>query len=348
MQQYIVGLMDQLAPSQRQALVDIGVEIIYESKFLPVIGIETNQLKSVQELDFVSYIEVPEEGYFQEGEFLAVNVQFQPPVRKGPLVNNQLLGWGDTRIAILDSGVNDQSELNLVECRDFTNTGTYDQVLHGTHVTKIIKHFARGANLYFAKVGHEKPNKLLVMMALEWAVEKNANIINMSIGFKKTKCKEQKCELCALVREISKLGILVIVAAGNNEMKADSIDCPGIVPDVVTIGAIDKDYNIAKYSSIGAPGEGKPNLVASGNVWINGVYREGTSFAAPLVSGVLGAILSRVGNASKALEYIYKTVTDLGLPSHHQGVGCINLDRLVEAIVNEIPNFESAGQEQGS
>lgn len=343
---YIVRFLDKLSVSQRESFTKLVTEIIYESKFLPLMGVVTNQPHEIEKLGFVKHIRISEEGNFQEGEFLSTII-FEPPVRKGALVSKQLLGWGDTRVVIIDSGVSG-NDVSITEYKDFTGTGNADIRNHGTVVANIIKHFAKGAVLYSAKVGAMNPDELNVMRALEWAVDKGANIVNISAGFKRAKPCKGDCDLCQLVSEVSSQGIAVIVAAGNNQKVEDSIDCPGTVDNTVTVGAVDKYLRIASYSSIGKPGSGKPNIVAPGGGYLNGVPFEGTSFSAPLVAGVLAAILYRVGNIHTAIEYIYNTASDLKLPRHHQGFGCINLEKLVEVVVNETINSESQGQDQGS
>ena len=132
----------------------------------------------------------------------------------------------------------------------------------------------------------------------------------------------------------------------NVQNVEDTIYCPGRVDNAVTVGAIDISMKLAGYSSIGKPGSGKPNLVAPGNGYIDGLRFEGTSFAAPVISGVLAAILYRSGNIYNAIEYIYRTARDLHLPRHCQGLGCIDIEKLVGVIVNEATNSKSEGQDK--
>jgi subtilisin family serine protease len=143
------------------------------------------------------------------------------------------------------------------------------------------------------------------------------------------------------------IGLVVVVAAGNENQHKDSIYCPGIAPDALTVGAITQAYQLAPFSSIGKPGDNKPNVVAPGWCVVEGILYNGTSFAAPIVTGVIGAILYSTGSTAKAVDHIYNTATDLGLPSHYQGKGCINIEKLVEVIKNEAANSKSAGQDTG-
>lgn len=322
-------------------------KIIFESKYIPVLTAEAENIDEVRKLDFVLSARVSETGDYQEGEFLGTLV-FSPPVTKHALIANQMYGWGGTRIFVLDSGVNDE-EVNIVEHKDFTGTGNRDTRCHGTKVARVVKHFAKGASIYSGKIGQIKPEESYLLEALEWAYEKGANIINISAGFQREKINcNGDCELCELVNFFSNKGVLIVVAAGNRDQKIDSIDCPGKASESITVGAVDKNDSIADYSSIGKPGGSKPNLVAPGMVYIDAVEFSGTSFAAPLVVGVLGAVYSKVNNVFDLPKYLYSTLRELEVPSHFQGQGCINIDRFVEVIVNEEINPKSEGQKQGT
>ncbi|MGD9678448.1 MAG: S8 family serine peptidase [Vulcanibacillus sp.] len=352
---YIVKLNKALTDEQSQTLKDLEVNIIYKSNLLPILGIETTCINKIMDLSFINYIRESRKGEFQEGSFLKNIIQFQPPVKRSLLISNGFTGWGNIKVAILDSGINDEdNELKVCESIDFTNTGMFDHKTHGTIVAKIIKTYASGANLYIAKVGKLNVDEIHIMKALEWADSKKVDIINISVGFPnkrknlKNKACKGECELCQLVNAISKRGIAIICAAGNNNKHLDSINCPGNSQGALTVGAIDGNKGIANYSSIGVPGIAKPNLVAPGNLYYDNAFITGTSFAAPLISGILGAILHRSGNITKATEYLYTTLDDLGVPKHEQGLGCLNVEKLVEVIINETPNFESEGQNKSS
>ncbi|WP_019244447.1 MULTISPECIES: S8 family peptidase [Bacillus] len=341
--EYLINLCRDLNNTDRERMKELKISLIYESKFLSCVGVIADSDEILKCLDFVESVQVPIEGEYQDGEF-ASSIAFQPPIRRSILVKSDLVGWGDTRIAVLDSGVN--PDVNVVDSKDFTNSGIADRKGHGNNVAKIIKYFAKGSSLYVAKIGEHRPNELYLMNAIEWAVDNGAQIINISAGFNR-QCNSN-CKLCKLVDIVSNLGVAIIVAAGNNDNKVGSIACPGHAMNALTVGAIDKDNKIADYSSFGKEGKGKPNIVAPGNVYVDGNYITGTSFSAPLVSGVIGAILNRVGNIPKAIEYIYTTTIDLGYPAHQQGLGAISINKIVEAIENEEADIRSTEQNRSS
>lgn len=341
--EYIVNIKRYLNEEDKGLLNNNGMKIIYESQFLKIIGVETNNVERLEELKFVNNVRSPLLGEFQDGQFHS-NICFEPPVKRSLLSSRGLVGWGDTRVAILDSGVN--NEVSVTDKKDFTNTGIADRLGHGNDVAKIFKFLAKGASLYIGKVGESNPNELLVMQGLEWAYNQGAMIINLSVGFKRP-CKG-KCDLCNLVNMLSDQGVAIVIAAGNNDNIENSIECPGHAIKGITVGAVGSERKITDYSSFGKVNQAKPNIVAPGNVHVDGRYITGTSFAAPFVSGVLGAILRKSGSVNNAIEYIYKSVDDLGYYSHQQGLGYLNIKNLVEVLDSEENDIESSGQNKSS
>ncbi|WP_018800063.1 S8 family serine peptidase [Salinispora arenicola] len=96
-------------------------------------------------------------------------------------------------------------------------------------------------------------------------------------------------------------GILVVFAAGNTGPRCRSIeDSPAFHPDVLTVGAVDRQRRVTDFSSRGpAPGGGaKPDLVAPGadvlSAMPGGGYGvlSGTSMATPQVAGVAALMWS--------------------------------------------------------
>jgi len=266
-----------------------------------------------------------------------------PVIRKSLLTKNALVGWGNTKVVIIDSGISDDS-IKPIEAIDFTGTGLCDRTGHGTYIAKIIHHFAKGSNLCIAKVGDSGPEKAYVIRALKWACDIGANLVNLSCGFTEDRplggCKD-KCPICKAVNLAASKGVTVIVAAGNDGEKKGVISCPGMATRAITVGAVDENGYLASYSSRGVPGVFKPNILAPGTISINGKTIMGTSFAAPIITGVLAATMNKYSDIENTIKIMYSTARDLGLPKHCQGHGVFEFCRFMEGILNENLNDRS-------
>lgn len=198
-----------------------------------------------------------------------------------------------------------------------------------------------------------------VLNALQWVEqhkeEYRIRIVNISIG---TVVKEGVDEQSALVRAVDHAwdsGLVVVVAAGNLGPKAGSITTPGISRKVITVGSSDDNKvvsimgnRIVHYSGRG-PTKAcicKPDIVAPGSNITSckaaGYYRflgrnnaytvkSGTSMATPIVSGAIALLLSKypwMTNLEVKMK-LKEAVTDLGLPRNQQGLGLLNVERLM-------------------
>lgn len=342
----IINLNHNVGPEEINIIQSLGAKVIFKSHFIPLIGIEVvadfAQREEIDNLPFVKGVRSSLKGEYLEGDFLT-SFFFTPPISRKSLSKADYYGWGDTRVAIIDSGANIPG---VVEHKDFTNTGNNDLVGHGTNVAQIIKYFAKGANLYCAKVGNDEPDEIATMRALEWAAnEKKVNVINMSIGFKRVhKCKGD-CELSQIIEGIAAEGIITVTAAGNDGPKNNSLRCPSCSPAAVTVGALEGNESVFNYSSRGTVGGSKPNIVAPGTVYIDDMRFGGTSCACPVVTGTVAAVVSKVNNVNTIYKSLYGSAVDLKLPRHIQGTGALNIDKFVEVIYNATMGGASERQE---
>ncbi|MFI7486959.1 S8 family serine peptidase [Micromonospora echinaurantiaca] len=117
-------------------------------------------------------------------------------------------------------------------------------------------------------------------------------------------------------------GILVVAAAGNTGPYCGSIDDPPApYPDVLTVGAVDRQRRVTSFSSRGpAPGgAAKPDLVAPGAEVVSampgGGYArlDGTSMATPQVAGVVALMWSAnpalVGDLARTRQLLRETAS---------------------------------------
>ncbi|WP_425412680.1 S8 family serine peptidase [Micromonospora halophytica] len=120
-------------------------------------------------------------------------------------------------------------------------------------------------------------------------------------------------------------GILVVAAAGNTGPYCGSIvDPPAPYPDVLTVGAVDRDRTVTEFSSRGpAPGgAAKPDLLAPGagvlSAMPGGGYAtlDGTSMATPQVAGVVALMWSAnpalVGDLARTRDILRETAKPAG------------------------------------
>lgn len=132
----------------------------------------------------------------------------------------------------------------------------------------------------------------------------SAHVLNNSWG-----CPEnyEGCDPLSLLTAVQALraaGIFVVASAGNSGPDCSTIADPlPLYDEVFSVGAVDRNNNIASFSSVGpvlADGSGrtKPDIAAPGvdvlSAWPGGgyAYSSGTSMAGPHVAGVVALIWS--------------------------------------------------------
>ncbi|MGE7718060.1 S8 family peptidase [Priestia megaterium] len=328
-------------------IVALGGRIAYESPIMPLIAFESNEkVKSILEKQYeLNYIiDSPEDGNLMESGDEVMGslsstftpLQIVPKVDFASVRSAGCTGWGVT-VAVLDSGI---SESFVKDHYDFTGTGSMPKVHHGNAVGNIIKRFARGSNIISCKVTQELTGMKLidVLKGIDHAVNCGANVINMSLGFEIPSCKKgEGCPICDVVNTYSQLtDVLFVVSAGNGGSEG-SITCPGNAQEAITVGSIDeRSKAVARHSSKGQPGSNKPNILTSGTIYYNNDYDLGTSFSAPIVTGVSVAVKSKKAYSSAEIkDLIYSTAEDIHVPTHHQGFGLMDLNRILEVVTDD-------------
>ena len=131
-----------------------------------------------------------------------------------------------------------------------------------------------------------------------------------------------------------------------------TIGVPGNVPYIITVGAMSDAFTpedpyddyLASFSSVGPTYEGflKPDLVAPGEKILSSIpgnsdgWLDGTSMAAPHVSGAAALIIARypefIGQPGRIKEILCATATDLGRERYYQGAGLLDILRAMQSI----------------
>ncbi|HEV3038833.1 MAG TPA: S8 family peptidase [Candidatus Angelobacter sp.] len=185
--------------------------------------------------------------------------------------------------------------------------------------------------------------------------------VNLSFSLKHN-VKSYACGSTPVCQECNRLthsGVVVVAAAGNHGYSEDAdtfenyraitITDPGNTDSAITVGATHRmaphRYGVSFFSSRGPTGDGrmKPDLVAPGEKITSvipksrsGVELDGTSMAAPHVSGAAALLMARhrelIGRPHKVKEVFCRTATDLGRERSFQGAGMLDVLRAIQSV----------------
>jgi serine protease AprX len=267
------------------------------------------------------------------------------------------------RVAVLDTGIDgNHPALQGKVVGEFSTAGEPVTVPgdHGTHCAGTIasndpvyRGVAWQADLINIKVltsaGMGTPAG--VIDGLEQAVRRNAQVASLSLGWSEIfhgwVCNDADCILCQAADNASRLGVTVVVAAGNEGTAGAAtgqlnIRHPGAARRVVTVGAVDKGKQLASFSSIG-PGSGrvgpvspirltKPDLAGPGVDIVSSVLGggfasfNGTSMATPHVAAVAALVIEQnPGIRPMVVKKILKdTAERLTYGPNETGYGLVN------------------------
>ncbi|MEM3564426.1 MAG: S8 family serine peptidase [Candidatus Jordarchaeaceae archaeon] len=254
-------------------------------------------------------------------------------------------------VGILDSGVDAEHPALWVEKEFNFSEGPDDDTLgHGTHVAGILSSIdsrnrgvAHHAALLSGKVLFEGVTfDSVVIEGYEWLKDHNCGVVNLSLG---RRTNDPVTDLLREpIRDGWRRGIVNVASAGNEGPDFGTIVAPGCFEECITVGAVDKNRKLAKFSSRGPTLDGriKPDLVAPGvsitscrskysrgsGEWI---IKRGTSMAAPHVSGAAAILIEccrDIGikyDSDLIKNTLMASAVNLGYDSNEQGAGLINL-----------------------
>ena len=274
-----------------------------------------------------------------------------------------------TTVAVLDTGI-DVTHPDLadavVNAHNFTDSDTDDDRFgHGTHVASIItgsgaasggkyQGVAPDAKLLNGKVLNDTGDgqESWIIAGMEWAAASGADVVNMSLGSRVPSDGTDPMSQ-AVNRLTADTGTLFVIAAGNS---GGQVSSPGAADAALTVGAVDRDDQLADFSSRGREGGGiKPDITAPGVDIVaakakNGVIGDpaadgyvrmsGTSMATPHVAGAAAILAGEhpdwtAAQLKPALMGSAKPTG--GLSIFEQGAGRVDVAKATTATVFATP-----------
>jgi thermitase len=259
-------------------------------------------------------------------------------------------------VALLDTGVDTEHPdltANFVDGWNFIddNDNVTDVDGHGTMVCGIVAAItnnsigvagvASNVTIMPLKVISEAGGSLIdISSAIIYAANHEADVIGMSLGGAFTRGTRA---LKDAVNYAYQHGCVLVAAAGNND--TSELFYPAAYDNVVAVSAIDEADEKASFSNYGdyidfcAPGV---NIVST---WKGGTYASGngTSFAAPFVTGVVALMLSKYPALSNenVIETLRAQAVDLGDLGWDQFYGWGLIDASAAVSLQPVPEVSS-------
>lgn len=267
------------------------------------------------------------------------------------------------------TGVDNQSVFDslfinnrIISTRNYINSNEdiYRYSTHGTNVLSII-----GGNLPGTMVGTAPEARYILLVTedaasehiieeinwscgAEFADSAGADLINVSLGYFEYDFpywSHQVAQLDGNTAWVSKAagiasnrGMIVVVSAGNSgNEEMPYVSTPGDNEFVLTVGAVSYDSIIAGFSSIGPTADGriKPDVCAIGagtycSQWGEILPGNGTSFAAPILSGLIACLWQAFPNMTSVelIQAIKNSGNYASLPTNQYGFGIPDLGNL--------------------
>jgi len=352
------------AGNRNQAIIDVmegmdaqGVELLPLANAVAA-SLTSSQLEEVSHLDEVELIR------WDVQEDVACMTESTRLIEAFEVWRDLRIRGDGVKVAVLDSGVDKTHPALKPAVIDEVSLTTEPVSIpgsHGTHVAgtvasrdPIYKGVAPDAQIINVKVltASNSGQPKWVIRGLEEAVRRGARVANLSLGWSEIYhnwyCNDADCILCVAADNASRLGVLVVVAAGNENNAASgfpgkfNVRHPGAAREVLTVASVDKAKKLASSSSIG-PGSGraapgstfrltKPDVAAPGVAIMSTIPGgsfaafSGTSMAAPHVAGLAALVIQRHPEVrpttlKKLIEHTCEPLTN---PPLEVGYGLVN------------------------
>ncbi|MCL8252544.1 S8 family serine peptidase [Aeromicrobium fastidiosum] len=259
-------------------------------------------------------------------------------------------------VAVVDTGVQaDHPDLKgrVLKGRDFVedDRNAADRNGHGTHVAGVI---AAKAGNKRGIAGLAPQSRILPVRVLNsagagntvdasrgivWAVNKGADVINLSFAGKDLDVQMQKA-----VRYAVRKGVVVVAAAGNQGCSGPTT-YPAALPGVIGVAATNRYDRVAPFSTCGpavdvsAPGVSirstmikRPSMGLPCRYGQSYCLMSGTSMASPHVAAAAAIVIARTRHrlgAAAVGDLLTTRATDIGAPGYDtaSGHGFLNVRR---------------------
>ena len=224
------------------------------------------------------------------------------------------------RVGLIDSGVDARhAALKHAALTRFGCNGEVHPAAHGTAVASLLVGQDRdfhgalpGAQLLAADVYCDAPEGGAVpalAQALAWLAREHVSVVNVSLVGPANALLERA------VAAAQARGMQIVAAVGNDGPSAPPL-YPAAFPGVIGVTAVDPRRRVLPEAARGpqvvfaAPGSDMRGAAVGGG------YAEsrGTSFAAPLVAGLLATARAQTTSGPAAFEQVRSQAIDLGAP----------------------------------
>lgn len=266
-------------------------------------------------------------------------------------------------IAVMDGGFMNADRIpalkntNMAGYADFVvprSQNIFKETDHGTKVLSVMAvkepdffiGTAPGASYWLLRCEDDRTESLAEedywTAAAEFADSVGADVINSSLGFHSFddaatnyRYADQDGHTAMISRTASMLagkGIVLVNSAGNDGMGSwKRIGFPADAEDIITVGAVSPAGRNAAFSSVGPTADGriKPDVMAQGSpaAVVTGrgtiIKDVGTSFATPIVSGMVACLWQALRNltALEIIELVRRSADNHGTPDNIYGYG---------------------------
>ena len=323
-------------------------ENVYASNYSPFISLNTNwNDDSYKNLEYLAKNNVIQDIYVSKNDEVKPNFL---SAKKSIGVNNYIInddpnytGEGIV-VGILETGIADVKHESLkntdIEVRD-----------EWYYVETVSEHTTMMASIIAGSSGIAKKAKVLSVelfgdpvSEIDWLLERNVNVINMSFGEKNLEGKYNSFS-AYIDFVVNTYKVTVVASSGNEGDDSKNVANPGLGYNVLTVGACSSEKGTAEsFSSTNVvEGPRKPTIMAPGEGYkipLFDGFHDGTSFSSALTTGCIALLMQRdplmrlhpervISMFTSTAVRANKRLFNVGL-DNKTGAGTLNFDNIVK------------------